>query len=155
MLTFPHTQVRGYTRGQLMRAVGPKIRRRLLARMNKMNIDTAGLRSFLDPPRKRGKTIKGSGKVGYVVYNRNSSKTPLTSALRIATTTYIRELLGRGHSLKLNLCTIRISTRICINGRYTTLSTRMPDNTFSMHIIHTYNTRQQVPGKRSNSGIRR
>jgi len=118
---FPHTQVRGYTRGQLMRAVGPKIRRRLLVRMGKLNINTAGLRSFLDPPRTRGKTIKGSGKVGYVVHTRNSSKRPLTSALRLASTMYIRELLGQGHGLKLNLCTTHISTRICINGRYPTL----------------------------------
>ena len=154
MLTFPYTQVRGYTRGQLMRAVGTKIRGRLLARMNKLNINTAGLRSFLDPPRTRGKTVKGSGKVGYVVHNRNSTKRPLTYALRIATTTYIRELLGRGHSLKLNLCTTRISTRICINGRYMhhKRTTRLPYNTFSM--IHTY-TRHQVPGKQSNCGIHR
>ena len=79
-----------------MRAVGPRIRRRLLFRMKKLAIDTAGLRSFLDPPRTRGKTRVGSGEVGYVLHTRNHHKAKLTLGLRLASSAYVRELLGRG-----------------------------------------------------------
>ena len=122
-LMFGCVQVRGYTRGQLMRAVGPLIRRRLLRRMNRLAIDTAGLRSFLDPPPKRGKTRVGSGEVGYVTHTRNNRKKPLTPRLRRASTSYVRELLGNGHSVKLSIATTRISSRICISGRYDTTDT--------------------------------
>jgi len=108
--------VRGYTRGQLMRAVGPKIRRKLLRRMHKLDIDTSGLRSFLDPPKQKGKTRVGSGEVGYVVHSRNSKKRQLTCGLRTATTTYLKGL-GIRH-LMLQLGTTRINSRICISGRY-------------------------------------
>ena len=101
-----------------MRAVGPRIRRRLLSRMNKLAIDTAGLRSFLDPPRTRGKTRVGSGEVGYVLHTRNNHKATLTLNLRSASSAYVRELLGRGHSFKLTLDTIRITKRVCYSGRY-------------------------------------
>ena len=33
----------------------------------------ASLRSFLDPPVRKGKTLKGSGKVGYHLHSRNHS----------------------------------------------------------------------------------
>ena len=114
------SQVKGYTRGKLIRAVGPRIRRRLLHRMNKMAIDTAGLRSFLDPPKRRGKNSVGSGKVAYVVHQRNHKKKALTLGLRKATKSYVKEFLGSGtgHRVKFSLVTQHIHTRICFSGRY-------------------------------------
>ena len=112
------SQVKGYTRGKLIRAVGPRIRRRLLARMDKMAIDTAGLRSFLDPPKRRGKTSVGSGEVGYVLHTRNHTKEALTLGLRKATKSYVKEFLGSGHRVKFSLGTVHIQTRICFSGRY-------------------------------------
>ena len=101
-----------------MRAVGPRIRRQLLFRMKKLAIDTAELRSFLDPPRTRGKTRVGSGEVGYVLHSRNHRKKKLTLNLRCASSTYVREILGHGHGFKLTLDTIRITKRVCYSGRY-------------------------------------
>lgn len=62
-------QVRSYCRGIVVRAVPPETRVKLFARLQVEEM--ASLRSFLDPPVGKGKTIKGSGQVGYHLYNRN------------------------------------------------------------------------------------
>ena len=55
-----------------MRQVDEKTRSRLFARLN--TSDTADLRSFLDPPKKPGLTVKGSGDVAFRLYKRNHTK---------------------------------------------------------------------------------
>ena len=121
--TYITIQVRGYTRGMMMLALGPAIRRRLLHRMNKLGIDTAGLRSFLDPPHQRGKTIAGSGEVGYAMHTRNTTNMNLTVRLRNATTEYLQEdaLL---RNLRFSVQAKFIGNRICISGRYHELCTQ-------------------------------
>ena len=61
--------MRSYCRGIVVRAVPPATRVKLFARLQVDEM--ASLRSFLDPPVSKGKTIKGSGQVGYHLYNRN------------------------------------------------------------------------------------
>lgn len=112
--------MRGYTRGLMMNAVGPDIRRRLMHRMDKIGIDTAGLRSFLDPPHQRGKTTAGSGEVGYALQTRNHAKMKLTGPLRRGATNYVHQAKGRLPNLNFNLQTDFIGNRICISGRYNT-----------------------------------
>jgi hypothetical protein len=62
-------QVRSYCRGIVVRAVPPETRLKLFDRLHVKEM--ASLRSFLDPPVGKGKTIKGSGKVAYHLYSRN------------------------------------------------------------------------------------
>lgn len=62
-------QVRSYCRGIVVRAVPPETRMKLFERLQ-LN-EMASLRSFLDPPVGKGKTIKGSGQVGYHLHTRN------------------------------------------------------------------------------------
>ena len=62
-------QVRSYCRGIVVRAVSPEIRLKLFYRLRVEEMTS--LRSFLDPPVAKGKTIKGSGKVGYHLHSRN------------------------------------------------------------------------------------
>jgi hypothetical protein len=69
ILTFS-VQVRSYCRGIVVRAVPPATRTRLFERLHVQEM--ASLRSFLDPPVGKGKTLKGSGKVGYHLHSRNS-----------------------------------------------------------------------------------
>jgi hypothetical protein len=63
------TQVRSYCRGVVCRAVDPETRTKLFARLHVTEM--ASMRSFLDPPPKKGLTIKGSGDVGYALHKRN------------------------------------------------------------------------------------
>jgi hypothetical protein len=63
------TQVRSYCRGVVCRAVDPETRHKLFARLNVTEM--ASMRSFLDPPPKKGQTIKGSGDIGYILHPKN------------------------------------------------------------------------------------
>ena len=110
--------VRGYCRGLMILAVGPHIRKRLMRRMRLIGIDTAGLRSFLDPPRARGKTVGGTGEVGYATHTRNSAKTFMSQKLKKYTTAYLESLRPQLVQVRLKLQTTHITNRICINGRY-------------------------------------
>jgi hypothetical protein len=65
-------QVRSYCRGIAVRAVHPDTRKKLLTRM--CCEDMSSLRSFLDKPPTKGKTVKGSGDVGYHLQTRNHSR---------------------------------------------------------------------------------
>jgi hypothetical protein len=65
----PSIQVRSYCRGIVVRAVPPATRQKLFARLAVREM--ASLRSFLDPPVAKGKTVKGSGQVGYNLHKRN------------------------------------------------------------------------------------
>ena len=100
----------------MMNAVGPRIRRRLLLRMQKQGIDTAGLRSFMDPPKQRGKTVKGSGQVGYAEHKRNSMSMALTGTLRKATQSYLEDS-DHLQSMRIDMRVKIIGNRISINGR--------------------------------------
>jgi len=62
-------QVKSYCRGIVVRAVPPETRLKLFERLEVKEM--ASLRSFLDPPVSKGKTIKGSGDVGYSLHTRN------------------------------------------------------------------------------------
>jgi hypothetical protein len=64
--------VRSYTRGIVVRSVGAETRQRLFERLSVS--ETANLRSFLDKPQPKGKTLKGSGKVGFVLHKHNHHK---------------------------------------------------------------------------------
>jgi hypothetical protein len=61
--------VRSYCRGIVVRAVPSETRVKLFERLRVKEM--ASLRSFLDPPVAKGKTIKGSGQVGYHLHTRN------------------------------------------------------------------------------------
>ena len=61
-----------------MRNVDEATRSRLFARLN--TSDMADLRSFLDPPKKPGFTVKGSGDVAFRLHQRNHTKCVLPAA---------------------------------------------------------------------------
>lgn len=71
-------QLRSYCRGTVVRAVDAATRERLFARLGAD--DMADLRSFLDPPKAKGNTIKGSGDVDYRLHKRNHTKFVLRPA---------------------------------------------------------------------------
>jgi hypothetical protein len=67
--TYLRVQVRSYCRGIVVRAVPPNTRLKLFERLHVTEM--SGLRSFLDPPVTKGKTLKGSGRVDYRLHSRN------------------------------------------------------------------------------------
>jgi hypothetical protein len=56
----------------VVRAVDPATRRRLFERLGVEEM--ANLRSFLDKPKTRGTTLKGSGQIGFVLHTKNHQK---------------------------------------------------------------------------------
>jgi hypothetical protein len=61
--------VRSYCRGVVVRAVNTNTRQRLFERLDVTEM--AGMRSFLDAPKRPGITVKGSGEVRYHLHSRN------------------------------------------------------------------------------------
>jgi hypothetical protein len=77
------TQVASYSRALLVRAVDPLTRGALRARLGIVGT-TLHLRSFLDPPKPHGHTIKGSGLVEYSPNRKNTKTVALSFTLRRA-----------------------------------------------------------------------
>jgi hypothetical protein len=69
-------QIQSYSRGLLVRAVDPLTRGRLHERLELVGT-TVHTRSFLDPPKAKGHTIKGSGLVAFRDTRWNSESTRL------------------------------------------------------------------------------
>lgn len=101
----------------MLLAVGANVRRRLMGRMQMLDMDTTGMRSFLDPPARQGKTRNGSGEVGYIAGTRNSHRLRLSLNLRIATATHLETKLEAYCSLRISLRNRLIPRQVCISGR--------------------------------------
>ena len=65
-------QVHSYCRLLVVRTIDAETRKKLFTRLGVTEMST--LRSFLDKPRPRGQTQKGSGQVGYYLNRENSKK---------------------------------------------------------------------------------
>jgi hypothetical protein len=111
-------QTKSYMRGVLVRSFGSKTRDGLLSKLHVDPEVTLHLRSFLDRPKTRGSTRKGSGEVNYAKKAKTNTRTNIKN-IRPPIANIIQQHM---HSMRLrphNYTTekaILINKRISING---------------------------------------